>query len=170
MFCPLAVDYGNVADWVAGIGSVAAVTAAVWIARGQERFARHQRQIAKNEEHEKRGHLIAEIMRLSSEIEAKAAEIKAQVSMGVGMGWQSGYEELEALRAQALSIQPLAANDPQVFGEVGRIYRESKADITIHTSTPAHIAIVMGKVADKMAQRRSLLHTLLSKQGAVSGL
>lgn len=37
MFCPLAIDYGSLADWVAGVGTLLAVIAALWIAGSQQR-------------------------------------------------------------------------------------------------------------------------------------
>lgn len=72
MFCPLAIDWGNAADWASAIASTGAVIAAVWIVFGQERNARKLRRQAQNEEHERKAHLTAELIRLTAEIQSVA--------------------------------------------------------------------------------------------------
>src|SRR6188768_2770380 len=46
LFCPLKIEYGDVATWVAGIGTVAATAAAVWLGL---RESRRQNDIRKGE-------------------------------------------------------------------------------------------------------------------------
>ncbi|MFX4084030.1 hypothetical protein ACKU27_02880 [Sphingobium yanoikuyae] len=161
MFCPLSVDYGNVADWVAGISSIIAVCVALYIANGQRRYDQQQRVIAKNEEHERRAHLIAEVIRL-------AGAIEAQVSGGVGYmnagamlaGINAVKIELQGLRTQLEALQPLAMNYPQLFGEIGRIAHSSKLDDGLEKRQPAQVEGVYRTIADEMEKRRTALMKL----------
>lgn len=82
MFCPLSADWGNAADWVSGIGSLLAVGAALWIAFGQERNARRLRRESKNEEHERKAHLIGEVIRLTAAMEAVAGAGATLLDLG----------------------------------------------------------------------------------------
>lgn len=162
MFCPLAVDYGNAADWVAGIGTLAAVGMALYIANGQERFARHTRLEAKNEEYGRRAHLIGEVVRLTGEIEAKLLAAQGQLGEGGGFTtlWHSGIEEIDPLRLQLYSLQQLAKSDPQVFGEIGRIARECEFEKNILKSSPDYVGFQIRKMKENLSQRRSVLSSL----------
>lgn len=163
MFCPLAIEWGNAADWAAAIGSLAAVAAALWIAFGQERNARKLRQIAKNEEHERRAHLIVEVIRLTAQIEAIAVAGDSLVDFGGGAhGLMSNRAEIEGVRAQLLALQQFPQSDPRIFGEIGRIIGESAVPADFATSNPAYQAITLREMARKLAQRREVLVQLQS--------
>ncbi|HEY6817683.1 MAG TPA: hypothetical protein VI168_19275 [Croceibacterium sp.] len=163
MFCPQAAEWGNAADWAAAVGSLAAVATALWIAFGQERNARKLRQIAKNEEHERRAHLIVEVIRLTAEIEAFAVAGDRLVALGGGTnGLLSNRDDIEGVRAQLLALQQFPQSDPRIFGEIGRIIRESVVSADFATGSPSYQAIILREIAQKLAQRRKVLTELQS--------
>ncbi|RVQ68750.1 hypothetical protein EKN06_00505 [Croceicoccus ponticola] len=162
MICPLSVDWGNAADWVAGIGSISAVGVAIWIATGQERFARHIREIEKNEAIEKRAHLQAEIIRLIAEIESVMGKAIMRQSMAAGMGMTSraDLDEVEALRLQLQSMQSLAESDPKLYGEIGRAFRESNITEIRSTSSSDFIGLTLESIRRRLKDRRSAIASL----------
>lgn len=163
MFCPLAVEWGNAPDWAAAVGSLAAVAAALWIAFGQERNARKLRQIAKNEEHACRAHLIAEVIRLTAEIEAFAVAGDGLVDFGGGVGGLlSNRDDIDGVRAQLQALQQFPQSDPRIFGEIGRIIRESAVPADFATGSPTYQGMLLREIAQKLALRREVLTQLRS--------
>ncbi len=164
MFCPLAIDWGNAADWASAIASFCAVVAALWIAFGQERNARKVRQIAKNEEHARTAHLICEVIRLTAEIEAfaSAGATFAETGGGRNGGLVSHSQDIEGARAQLSALQQYPQSDPRIFGEIGRIIRESALPSDFLTGSISYQEIVCRGIAERLAPRRALLAQLLS--------
>lgn len=163
MFCPLAVDWGNSADWVSGIGSLLAVGAALWIAFGQERNARRLRREARNEEHERKAHLIGEVIRLTGAIEAVATAGATLVDFGGGRNGSltSHKDDIEGLRMQLKALQQFPQTDPRIFGEIGRIIHESEFPSGFSTGGTSYQAIVYRDLAKKLRERRDVLAKLL---------
>lgn len=163
MFCPLAVDWGNAADWVSGIGSLLAVGAALWIAFGQERNARRLRQQARNEEHERKAHLVGEVIRLTAAIEATATAGATLGDLGGGQngGLMSHKNDIDGLRLQLRALQQFPQTDPRVFGEIGRILHESEWPSGFATGGISYQAIIYRDVAKKLAARREAMVGLL---------
>ncbi len=164
MFCPLAIDWGNAADWASAIASFCAVVAALWIAFGQERNARKLRQIAKNEEHARTAHLIGEVIRLTAEIEAfaNAGAMLAEMGGGRNGGLASHSRDIEGARAQLSALQQYPQSDPRIFGEIGRIIRESALPSDFLADSISYQGIVCRGLAEKLAPRRAILTQLLS--------
>jgi len=163
MFCPLAIEWGNAVDWAAAIGSLAAVAAALWIAFGQERNARKLRRIAKNEEYWRRAHLFVEGVTLTAEIEAFSLAGDRLVGFGGGVnGLLSSRDDIEGVRAQLLALQQFPNADPRIFGEIGRIIRESAVPAEFAIGNPTYQAIILREIAQKLAQRREVLVQLQS--------
>ncbi len=164
MFCPLAIDWGNAADWVSGIGSLLAVGAALWIAFGQERNARRLRREAKNEEHERKARLISEVIRLTAAIEAVANAGATLVDFGGGRSGSltSHKDDIDGLRLQLKAIQQFPQTDPRIFGEIGRIIQESEWPSGFATGGTSYQAIVYRDLAKKLAERRDVLVKLLA--------
>lgn len=161
MFCPLAIDWGNAADWASEIASTGAVVAAVWIAFGQERNARKLRQLARNEEYERKAHLIAELIRLSAEIEAVAASGATLVDFGE-QDLSSKRGEIDGLRSQLLALQQFLQSDPRIFGEIGRMIHASEMPFDISTASTSYQGILLGDLARKMKERRNALASIQS--------
>lgn len=164
MFCPLAIDWGNAADWTSAIASFCAVVAALWIAFGQERNARKLRQIAKNEELARTAHLIGEVIRLTAEIEAIANAGAAFAESGGGRdgGLVSHSQDIEGARAQLSALQHYPHSDPRIFGEIGRIIRESALPSDFLGSSISYQEIFCRGIAERLAPRRAILAQLLS--------
>ena len=165
MFCPLAIDWGNAADWAAAIASTGAVVAAVWIAFGQERSARALRKVARNEEHERKAHLIAEVIRLSGETEAVAISGSNFVNLG-GQDLSSQRDDIESLRSQLRALQQFPQSDPRIFGEIGRVIHASEMPLDVSTASTSYQGILLGDLARRMAERRNALANLLSSSTA----
>ena len=164
MFCPLAIDWGNAADGASAIASFCAVVAALWIAFGQERNARKLRQIAKNEEHARAAHLIGEVIRLTAEIEAfaNAGAMFADKGGGKNSGLVSHSQDIESARAQLSALQHYTQSDPRIFGEIGRIIRESALPADFLASSISFQGTVCRGVAERLGSRRAILAQLLS--------
>lgn len=164
MFCPLAIDWGNAADWTSAIASFCAVVAALWIAFGQERNARKLRQIAKNEELARTAHLIGEVIRLTAEIEAIANAGAAFAESGGGRdgGLVSHSQDIEGARAQLSALQQYPQSDPRIFGEIGRIIRESALPSDFLGSSISYQEIFCRGIAERLAPRRAIIAQLLS--------
>ncbi|MCC4232616.1 hypothetical protein LL253_07925 [Sphingobium soli] len=161
MFCPLAIDWGNAADWASAIASTSAVVAALWIAFGQERNAHRLRKLARNEEHERKAHLIAEVIRLSGEIEAVAISGSNLVNLG-GQDLSSQRDDIEGLRSQLRALQQFPQSDPRIFGEIGRIIHASEMPFDVSTASTSYQGIILRDLAGRMAERRDALAKLLS--------
>lgn len=162
MFCPQEVAWGNVADWVSGLGASAAVIGAVWIAKTQERFAKHMKKVEAAEAHEKKAHLISEVLRLSGEIEAQASRGKSYINAERAVAsWKAVIDDINDLRASLDDIQQLAKAEPLIFGEIGRISRESKIEYNLEVASPAYAAHRFGEIIAKVQKRREVLLDLL---------
>lgn len=163
MFCPLAADWGNAADWVSGIGSLLAVGAALWIAFGQERNARRLRRESKNEEHERKAHLIGEVIRLTAAIEAVACAGATLLNLGGGRSdsLTSHKDDIDGLRLQLKALQQFPQTDPRIFGEIGRIIQESELPSGFATGGASYQATVYRDLAKKLTPRREVLVGLL---------
>lgn len=163
MFCPLAIDWGNAADWASAIASGGAVIAALWIAFGQERNARKLRRLAQNEEHQRKAQLITEVIRLAAEIESVAASGTTLVNLGGGINGSlsSHKDDIESLRSQLRALQQFPQSDPRIFGEIGRIIHASEMSVDVSTASTSYQAIILRDLARKMAERREALAKLL---------
>jgi hypothetical protein len=167
MFCPNAADWGNVADWASGIGSFAAVAAALWIAGGERRRADRQRSIDENVEYERRAKVIGEVIRLSCEIETQALSYPMQTAMG-GEDAKQRIElildDIAGIRSQLSSLQNYPISDPQVFAEIGRIAHESRVEYDLGDRPLPYQLFTMHRLTEKMSIRRSAVTQLLSRQ------
>jgi len=162
MFCPLAVDWGNAADWVAGIGSLTAVFAAVGIAAWQVRESRSQRTEQRNEEHVRKAQLVTEIIRITAAIEAVAANGARLAVLGGGdSGLLDQKDEIEGLRLQLKSLQDFPQSDPRIYGEIGRIILESEFPRQFGTSGSSYRGLVLRDLAQKLQARREALTAVL---------
>lgn len=163
MFCPLAIDWGNAADWASAIASGGAVMAALWIAFGQERNARKLRKLAQNEEHQRKAQLITEVIRLAAEIESVAASGTTLVNLGGGINGSlsSHRDDIESLRSQLRALQQFPQSDPRIFGEIGRIIHASEMSVDVSTASTSYQAIILRDLAGRMAERREALAKLL---------
>lgn len=163
MFCPLAIDWGNAADWVAGIGSLAAVFVAVGIAAWQFRDARRQRLENRNEEHGRKAHLAAEIIRIAGAIQAVAGSAANLVNLGGGIhGLTSQIDEINGLRLQLKALQDFPQSDPRLYGEIGRIIAESEFSRTFATASTTSQGFELRDMAKKLAKRREAIGKLFS--------
>lgn len=138
MFCPNAKDWGNIADWVAGIGSLLAVAAAIWLAYRQSLLANRSAKKVRRS-------LIAEVMRLVAEIENNArTHSKAKI-----------LDLCDHLR----SMGDLAKNDPQLFGEIAMSVRQASftPEDTAHNREDAGFA----RIALAMQKRQQVFRELL---------
>jgi len=168
MFCPLAIDWGNAADWASAIASFGAVVAALWIAFGQERNARKLRRLSRNKEHERRAHLVGEVIRVTGEIEAAANAGAALVDLGGGRNGNlaSSRDEIEGLRSQLRALQQFQQSDPRIFGEIGRIIHESELPPDVAAGSTSYQGLIFGDLARTLASRREALVRLLSLSSA----
>ena len=163
MFCPMAIDWGNAADWASAIASAGAVFAALWIAFGQERNARRLRQAAKNEDHERKAHLVAEVIRLTAEIETVAQSGAMLVDLGGGLNDSLSPQRgsIEGLRSQLRALQQFPQADPRIFGEIGRIVHLSDMPSGYATASTSYQALLFRDLAKNLADRREALLKLL---------
>jgi hypothetical protein len=167
LLCLDSADWGNVADWVSGLGSFAAVGVALWISGSQNRAAAKLRVVEANEAHERRARVVGEAIRLASEIEARAtAYYRSTGSSGSGIlpdrnyGVQKGLlDEIAGLRSQVEALQHFPMTDVRVFTEIGRMFHDSDIDVE-----PLELAVVtamkINNVANKMKLRREAIANL----------
>lgn len=163
MFCPNAADWGNVADWLSGIGTFIAVVAALYIAGNERRSAEKARQIASNEEYERRAQVIGEAIRLAGEVEALAASYAQLVSFGGGDGVSRRVDlldDIEGIRRQLDSLQQFPITDPRLFAEIGRTAYECRVEPELPGKSTSYAAQIMTRVADRMRVRRDAIAAL----------
>jgi hypothetical protein len=163
MFCPNAADWGNVADWVSGIGTFIAVVAALYIAGNERRSAEKAREIAANEEYGRRAQVIAEAIRLAGEVEALATSYNQLVSLGGGNGLSRRVDlldDIEGIRRQLDSLQQFPITDPRVFAEIGRIAHECRVEPGLIDKSTSYAAQIMMRVAERTRLRRDALSVL----------
>lgn len=167
MFCPNAADWGNVADWASGIGSFAAVAAALWIAGGERRRADRQRLISDNVEGERRAQVLGEAVRLSLEIEAQATAY-SRLTLAEGDDGRQRAEamlnEIAGIRSQVLALQSYPISDPRIFAELGRIAHESSVDYDLANRSLSRQMSAMLQLAQSMSIRRSTVIQLVSSK------
>ena len=163
MFCPNAIDWGNVASWVSGMGTLAAIIVALWIAGSERRSAARLRDIEVNEAHERRAQVICEAIRLAGDIEAKANSYVQLTSLGGGLGDAKMHEviaDIDGARSQLQALQQFPMTDPRVFTEIGRIVHESVIGHGAALKSTSHFGLTMRQLADHMAKRRGAISDL----------
>jgi len=158
MFCPNSADWGNVADWISGAGSLAAVVTALYIADAQNRLANRQRDQLEKARRQTRRDLICEIMRLTAEIEKEAR--RGSNDFGSENQGLIISVEINALARQLDSLKELAKDDPQLYGEVSRIVRE--AGIPPNEKLHNQLAGRYGVIVRSMIARRKILEAFLA--------
>ncbi len=163
MFCALEVTWGNAADWAAAIGSIVAVIAAVWIADGQKRFARWQKDEAERAERQRHQSLINEVIRVTEQLRDEFARLATLGDLG---GLQSftadNWNNAERLRVRIRSLQSLATDYPRLFSEVGSILHNSYPDPTI--SSPSVVRLICRGMAGNLDQSLAELDDLLEQR------
>ncbi|MDE8654267.1 hypothetical protein [Novosphingobium album (ex Liu et al. 2023)] len=159
----MSIDWGNAADWASAVASAGAVFAALWIAFGQERNARKLRQLARNEEHERKAQLVSEVIRLTAAIEAEAAPGARVVDVGGGRadGLVSQKDAIEGLRLQLRALQQFPQTDPRIYGEIGRIIQESELPAGFVSGGTSYQGLLLRGLADRLTARRETLVGLL---------
>jgi hypothetical protein len=97
LFCPAAADWGSIADWVAGVGSVSAVVVALWLSQKGDRDRRRQ---------ERRS---AEAI---CESAAEALRLYAELSDYFGRGYSSvelhPTQKIVAIKERAARLEEVA--------------------------------------------------------------
>lgn len=160
MFCPNAADWGNVADWISGLGTLIAVGAAIWIAGTEQRSVVRQRKIDENVAFEKRSHVKAEAIRLIGQAEAIAlahlAILKAE-SVGSYTTIKEFVYGIEGIRAQLISLQHFPIADPRLFSEIGRTAHELAFEPDMFQKSPTYAKFVSNQVSDRMKLRRDAI-------------
>ncbi len=165
MFCPNAVDWGNVADWVSGIGTLIAVVAALYIVGNEHRSAEKAREIASNEELDRLGQIIAEAIRLAGEVEGLASSYDQLVNFGGGDGLSRKsdlVDNIDGIRRQLETLQKFPMADPRLFAEIGRTAYECRVEPELVDKSTSYVALTMKNVAERMRARRKALSILLA--------
>lgn len=162
MFCPLSLDYGNVADWFAAVASLAAVATALIIAFREANSLKKERLLQENAECQRMAHVKAEIIRIASEIEVRAVSAGSPLQE-LRLDAMAPYHEarlaIEGLRAQLSALQKYPISDPRLFGEIGRVIFESELTVEPMASSSSR-QMFMRALADKMRQRREAIATI----------
>lgn len=165
MFCLQAVDWGNVADWISGIGTFIAVVAALYIAGNEQRSSEKARKIASNEELERRAQVVAEAIRLAGEVQALASGYDQLVSFGGGDGVSKKADLLDnigGIQRQLESLQRFPMTNPRLFAEIGRTAYECRVEPELVDKSTSYAAIIMKRVAERMRERREALSDILA--------
>lgn len=163
MFCPNAADWGNIADWVSGIGTFAAVLTALLIAGNEHRVGARHRREAENQEIGRRAQIIAEAIRLAGEAEAIAGKFVGQVDNGGGERLSQKRElidDLDGVRNQILALQQFPMSDPRLFAEIGRIAADCRTEPSFEELGTSFLGIVMKQLTDRMRARRDAIAAL----------
>lgn len=164
MFCPSAADFGNVADWVSGLGALAAVIVALYIANNQARAVEKIRQLEANEAHSRKALVIAEAIRLAGEIEAHAIGYSQLVTMGGGDSRTKKLAllaEIDGVRSQIEALQRFPLSDPRLFTEIGRIAHDCRAEPGLVDQSTSYTGLVMRQMAQHMGARRAAMAALI---------
>ncbi len=109
MTCVTTIDWGSVADWVSGIGSMGAVIVALGIALSERRQSRVEKKEANKAEAQIENDLFVEALFLWRRIEASAQQLR-EASVRNGDYARSKEEwiiETTAVRETALRLQQL---------------------------------------------------------------
>jgi hypothetical protein len=163
MFCPNAADWGNVADWILGVGTLIAVVAALYIAGNERRSAEREREIASNIEFGRRAQVIAEAIRLAGEVEALSGSYAQLVGLGGGEGASKKadlMDEIEGVRRQLDSLQQFPITDPRLFAAIGRTAFECRVESGLIETSTSSAALIMKRMAERMRLRRDALVAL----------
>lgn len=163
MFCPNSADWGNIADWVSGLGALGAVIVALWIAGSERRSAALLREIEANEVYEQRAQVIAEAIRLVADIEAKARSFAQVAALGGGHGDSNKHEimaEIAGIRSQLQALQQFPIKDPRVFSEIGRMVHDSRSEHGAALQSTSHFGLTMRQLAEDMATRREAISNI----------
>ncbi|MBH1945500.1 hypothetical protein I5L01_14840 [Erythrobacter sp. YJ-T3-07] len=160
MFCPSAADWGNVADWVSGLGALLAVIVALRIAGTERRSAAHLRTIEANEALERRSQIKSEAIRIAGAIEAEALSYFQLSSLGGGDSEAKKHEviaTIKSVRSQLEALQNFPMNDPRLFTEIGRMVHESRIEPNAALQSTSHFGLTMKHLAEGIAARRNAM-------------
>lgn len=171
MFCPNEIAFGDVAGWVAGLGALAAVIAALYIAGSERRAAERRRAEDRDSEKARQTLIIEEAMRVANEARNKAAAYALLVKMGGGGGIarrQELVEELGGFRRQLEALQAFPMTDPRLFAEIGRAAHECRVEVDLPEKSTSYGEQIMNLIAARMSQRIETLETLKNTGQAAS--
>lgn len=163
MFCPNAPEWGNIADWVSGLGALGAIIVALRIAGSERRSAALLREIEANEDHARRAQVIAEAIRLAAEIEAKANSYAQLIAFGGGDSETRKHEaiaDIEGIRSQLQALQQFPITDPRIFTEIGRMIHESRIERGASIQNSSYFQLTMRQVAIHMEARRNAISSV----------
>ncbi|GAB5350379.1 hypothetical protein [Qipengyuania sp. 483] len=146
---PTELDYGSIADWVAGVGTLLAVVAALWIAGAQNRAAKADRRRANDEDRQRSSYIIREAIHLGEKISAECQSILdhgEELAKGADLPTtpakkQSEFinttatiiaklHEMQGLRQQLLALQTFKSGSVSAFVEISRLVYETDIGYT----------------------------------------
>lgn len=168
-------DYGSVADWVAGLGTLLAIIAALWIAGIQQRDARKAREAEALAFHAQNQKIVAEAIRLATQIEQHCEmmlsdrdALKQPSDPSEGNLPDARFlaargffllHEIEGLRQQVIALQAFGVNDARAHIEIGRMAYEATIDFPrnidhrrVSTSEIMRVSHDMRKRAEALSQ------------------
>lgn len=141
------IDYGSIADWVAGVGTLLAVVAALWIAGTEQRHARRARERHESEQIAQSKQVIEEAIRLAEKIgehcqtlltdrerlaadEGGVEHAQAEATDPFLLTARGFFciHEIAGLRQQVLALQSFGVDSARAYVEISRMAYE--ADIT----------------------------------------
>jgi len=154
------MELGTWADWVSGIGSLAASGVALFIAFRQESVAKRKERIAEGERIASVARVKEEAIRILADLEAQGARFSQLVDFG---GGQSGTairdakEELDGLRSQLSTLQAFPGLPPRVIAEIGRAIHDSRLNESDLAHSPSSLGFQMREIAERMKKRREAI-------------
>lgn len=140
----MAIDWGSVADWLAGLGGVLSVGATGYIAIHERKRANRLEEAQTDLEAARRAAVIDEAIRLAEMVTSEAKSYKTLVDLG---GYNSGmvpstlYVMIEEVRNQIKLLQGYPGNDPRLFVCLGSLDMALRFDGSVSDSNPRYLQL-----------------------------
>lgn len=161
------LEWGSVADWVSGGGSLLAVIAALIVAFGQWRRAVRLERANRKANIEKHNALVSEADRLAGEMATRSQTMVTKNKITLGAAGQSSAKqyvaEMTALRDQLDSLQRFQSDDPRLYVEIGRLKTLCEFEAGYHDSSTSYVGIIAEQRLEEVKVRRAAIVALTVK-------
>lgn len=156
----MAIEWGSVADWIAGVGGLLSIMATGYIAFSERARAAKLEDQAEALEYARRQILVDELRSVLADLEKLHENYFVGEKRSFG-GWRPEYkaykEKADAMCARISALQPFAASNPSLFNTISSIASaNSPEEMDIHSTWTMSMAKAHNRSLQAHAQSGQL--------------
>ena len=144
-FCPQALDYGNVADWLAGFGALATVAVALYFSIKERIRLRQDKHAEEIREAEMENAFLVEALQLYRNIKSSTVDLIDQIQAGE-VSFDNWEYQMKIARETALRYQQMPKINLRAYREMDAVIDLSRHKHTIKGTDMGDIEQLMKSV------------------------